>query len=56
MKLRARHSTTGVRFREMDDETLRKVLRRTYRMAADSLDDRHSAKAELQRRKAERNA
>ena len=53
MKIKTSHSATGVRFRDMDDETLRKVLRRTYRFAADTTPDRQAAQTEVRRRKAE---
>lgn len=52
MRLSARHSCTGERWRDMDVETLRKVMRRTHRFAADSAADQRAAQAELQRRKA----
>ena len=46
-----RHHTTGERFRDMTDDTLRKVMRRTYRMAADNNQDARAAQNELRRRK-----
>lgn len=51
LPMRATHHTTGERFRDMDSATLRKVVRRTYRFAADNNADQRSAQAELRRRK-----
>lgn len=52
-RLPARHSTTGERFRLMEDAKLRKVMRRLYRMAADSPTDQRAAQAEMRRHKTE---
>lgn len=46
-----RHSATGEPFADMSDETLRLVLRRRYRYAADTVADCQAAQAELRRRR-----
>lgn len=51
MRVRRTHSTTGERFAKMSDETLRLVLRRKYRLAADTAADQIGAQRELQARR-----
>lgn len=51
MRVPARHTCTGERFRTMSDETLRKVLRRMHRFAADTVADQTAAQQELRRRR-----
>jgi hypothetical protein len=45
-----RHSATGERFNEMTEEQLSRVIRRTYRFAADKPADARAAQTELRRR------
>lgn len=46
-----KHSLTGEKFRDMEPEKLRAVLRRTYKFAADSVRDQRYAQRELQHRR-----
>lgn len=48
--IRRTHSLTKERFSAMSDERLRKVIRRTYKLAADTSADQRGAQKELQRR------
>lgn len=49
--IRKTHHHTGERFSQMDTDTLRRVMRRTYKFAADSNADQRGAQAELKTRK-----
>ena len=51
MTTRKTHSATGEAFAEMSIEQLRKVMRRTYRFAADTPADARSAQEELRSRR-----